>query len=198
VRSSTASSSSRHQTTIEGLTGRIREASAAEDFGPERVQAVLAAALATDADWLEARYQQQRAQNWMLHSLYRVEDGRVSMLAAVFKPGVVSPLHNHGTWAVIGVYRGRERETRYRKINDATTPGSTRLEVEHTLVNPQGSVTVVPDGTIHSVEALDGHGAVGIHVNGTDIVTQPRSTFELTTGAESLYQPDFAQPEHQR
>jgi predicted metal-dependent enzyme (double-stranded beta helix superfamily) len=145
VRSSAASSSTRPQTTIERLIGRIREASTAEDLGPERVQAVLAAALATDADWLQARYQQRdEHQDWMLYPLYRAEDGRVSMLVAVFKPGVVSAVHNHGAWAVIGVYRGRERETRYRRVNDATTPNSARLEVERTLVNPRGSVTSHP------------------------------------------------------
>jgi predicted metal-dependent enzyme (double-stranded beta helix superfamily) len=51
----------------------------------------------------------------------------------------------------------------------------------------------VPDGTIHTVEALDGVDAVSIHVYGTDIVTQERSTFDLATGREDIYRPEFTE-----
>ena len=59
-------------------------------------------------------------------------------------------------------------------------------------MSPRGTVTVVPEGAIHTVEALDGVDAVSIHVYGTDIVTQERHAFDLETGAVSIFSPDFA------
>lgn len=116
-------------------------------------------------------------------------------LSRCSKPGVSAPVHNHGSWAVIGIYRGRERETWFRRTDDTAAPGQAQLVEVRTLVNPTGTVTVVPDGTIHTVEALNGQDAVSIHIYGTDIVTQPRSTFDLDTGAEEIYRPDFAEPQ---
>jgi len=169
------------------LVERIQDAAAGEDFGPEAVQAVLNAALAEGADWLDPRYVDRGGEDWRLHPLYRAPDRSLSVLAAVFRPGVVCPAHDHGSWAVIGIYRGRERETRYRLDGEPARP-----LVDRVLINPAGTVTVVPEGTIHTVEALDGLDAVSIHVYGTDIVTQRRRAVDLDTGAVSVFQPDFA------
>ena len=49
--------------------------------------------------------------------VYRAEDGRCSILVVVLRPGTPLPVHNHGSWAVIGVYKGREHETWFRRID---------------------------------------------------------------------------------
>ena len=187
-----------HRQSIHDLIPRLRQASALRD-GPEAVRAVLAAAVADDSDWLDPQYQERpETRDWVLYPLYRASDGHLSILVAVFKAGVSTTAHNHGAWAVVGVYRGRERETWYRRLDDGSAPGRARLQVADTFVNPRGTVTVVPDGTIHSVEALDGTDAISIHVYGTDILTQNRSTFDLRTGSEAPFRPDFTDlgPEH--
>jgi predicted metal-dependent enzyme (double-stranded beta helix superfamily) len=122
-----------------------------------------------------------------------------SMLVAVFAPGARAPIHDHGSWAVIGIYRGREQETWFRRVDDRSVAGRARLEVDRTRINPGGTVAGVPNGVIHTVEALDGQEAVSIHVYGTDIVTQARSTFDLEAGTESPFSPPFAgQEQHRR
>jgi hypothetical protein len=118
----------------------------------------------------------------------------VDRIVAVFRPGVPAPVHDHGSWAVIGIYRGRERETWFRRANHEQGPGRARLEVVRSFVNETGAVSTAPDGMIHTVQALDGRDAVSIHVYGTDIVTQQRSTFDLDTGTEEIFRPDFAEP----
>jgi predicted metal-dependent enzyme (double-stranded beta helix superfamily) len=119
----------------------------------------------------------------------RAEQGDCSLLVAVFRSGAAVPVHDHGSWAAIGIYRGREREARYR-IGDAEAP----LDVVATLVNAEGDVTVVPDGVAHTVEAIGGNDAVSLHVYGTDIITQERSTYDVTTGAARPYRPGFTDP----
>jgi hypothetical protein len=62
-------------------------------------------------------------------------------------------------------------------------------------VNQRGTVGMVPEGRIHTVEAMDGQQAVSIHVYGTDIVTQQRSEFDPVTGTERVFRPPFAEPD---
>lgn len=177
---------------LSGLIARIDQASREGTLDPELVHELLSEALSGPSDWLDPRHRQRDdSADWALHPVHRAQDGRCSILCAVFKPGVRSPVHNHGSWAVIGVYRGRERDTWFRRLDDTSVPGKARLETARTFVNPRGTVTVVPDGTIHAVEALDGREAVSIHVYGTDIVTRERSTFDLETGTEELFRPEF-------
>ncbi|WP_051218213.1 cysteine dioxygenase family protein [Nocardioides insulae] len=166
------------------LIERILRTTTQPDFGPERVRDVVAAVLADPTDWLDPRHQHRGGEDWMMHSLYRAAS--LSVLAVVFGPGIVCPAHDHGSWAVVGVYRGRERETRYRRANPPRG-----LVVDRVLVSPRGTTVVVPSGTIHTVEALDGHDAVSIHVYGTDIVTQHRHEYDPATGAAKIFAPDI-------
>ncbi|GAA3178814.1 hypothetical protein GCM10010531_36010 [Blastococcus jejuensis] len=159
-------------------------------YGPAGATALLQAVLAQPLDWLDEQYQERPDdRDWMLYPLHRSPDQRASMLVVVFAPGVTAPVHDHGSWAVIGIYRGRERETWFRRTDGGATPGTAQLVADRTFVNPTGSVHLVPDGTIHTVEALDGVDAVSIHVYGTDIVTQDRSEFDLETGRVQPYRP---------
>ncbi|MET8151962.1 cysteine dioxygenase family protein [Actinoplanes sp. NPDC049668] len=155
---------------------------------PDEVPEVLAAALAGPGDWLDEQYLRRPAdRDWMLYPLYRAADGRRSLVIAVFRPGAEAPIHDHGSWAAIGIYRGRERETWYRMNAEE------RLERVRSFVNGTGAVSVIPDGVIHTVRALDDTDAISIHVYGTDIVTQERNMFDPHTHRASRYLPPFTE-----
>ncbi|MDD7942839.1 cysteine dioxygenase family protein [Actinomycetospora lutea] len=180
------------------LIDRLRAVAATTQFGPETVREVMANALAEDGDWLDQACQQRDGDPvGKAYPLYRAADGRLSMLAVVFAPGATTPVHNHGAWAVVGTYRGRERDTWYRRLAGDAASSRGQLEEVTSQVSPAGTVTVIPDGTIHAVEALDGQEAVSLHVYGTDIVTQPRSTFDLATGIETPFSPPMSEPDHE-
>ena len=180
-------------TSIHDLADRVRDASApGTGPDPEQVRDILREALATPGDWIDPAYQQLGEGEYALYPVYRAEDGRCSMLVAVLRSGTPLPVHNHGSWAVIGVYKGREHETWFRRVDDGSVPGRAQLEVDQTFVNERGTASVVPDGRIHTVEAMDGQQAVSIHVYGTDIVTQQRSEFDPVTGTERVFRPPFA------
>jgi predicted metal-dependent enzyme (double-stranded beta helix superfamily) len=156
---------------------------------------ILREALATPRDWIDPAYQRLGEGEYALYPVYRAGDGCCAMLVVVLRPGTPLPVHNHGSWAVIGVYKGREHETWFRRVDDGSVPGRAQLEVDQTFVNEPGSASVVPDGRIHTVEALDGRQAVSIHIYGTDIVTQQRSEFDLLTGTERVFRPPFVDTE---
>jgi predicted metal-dependent enzyme (double-stranded beta helix superfamily) len=180
--------------TIDRLIAELSGRAIGAGFGAEQARELIADALATPGAWLDERYlQREPEQDWVLHPLYRAADRSLSMLVAVFKPGAAAPIHDHHAWAVVGVYRGSERETRFRRVDDGGRPGQAELHATETLVSSPGDVTIVPAEAIHTVEALGDHDAVSIHVYGTDIVTQARSTYDLATGTVTTYQPDFAE-----
>ena len=177
--------------TLHHLVEQI-QVTASNGAGPDpvHVKHALEQALKDESDWLDRRYQQLGEGPYSLYPLYRADDGRCSILSVALRPGLPLPVHNHGTWAVIGIYRGREQETWYRRLDDGSVRGRAALEVERTFVNERGAVGIVPDGKIHTVEALEGS-TVSIHIYGTDIVTQERSTFDLQAGTEEIFRPPF-------
>ena len=52
------------------------------------------------------------------YALYRAEDGSLSLFSLVIPAGAETPVHDHLAWGLIGVYRGRQDETVYRRLDD--------------------------------------------------------------------------------
>jgi predicted metal-dependent enzyme (double-stranded beta helix superfamily) len=97
------------------------------------------------------------------HLLHVPDDGAYSLVAAVWRPGQRTPIHDHVAWCVVGVHRGEEHEVRYRLVDGHL------VEDGHT-VGPCGEVTVLtPPGDIHA-EVNDGTAvAASLHVYGADL-----------------------------
>ena len=97
------------------------------------------------------------------HLLHVPDDGAYSLVAAVWRPGQRTPIHDHIAWCVVGVHRGVEHEIRYRLVDDDL------VEDGHT-VGAHGSVTVLtPPGDIHAVVNDSDVVAVSLHVYGADL-----------------------------
>lgn len=179
------------QVTLEHLATQLATTAAAGVPDPERVRALLQDAL-LERDWLEARFGViPEGEQYALFPAYRDPARRCSMLVVSLRPGMPLPVHDHGSWAVIGIYQGRERETRYARLDDLSEAGRASLVRAAESISEPGNVSIVPDGEIHTVEALDGQPAISLHVYGTDIVTQQRSTFDLEHGTEEIFRPTF-------
>src|SRR5689334_17294431 len=63
---------------------------------------------------LTAEQRQGDPQEYRQHLLYVADDGAFSLVALVWLPGQVTPVHDHLSWCVVGVHEGQEEETRYR------------------------------------------------------------------------------------
>ncbi len=176
---------------LEQLATHLATAAAGGVPDPEWVRTLLYEAL-NERDWLDARFAViPDGEQYALFPVYRDPEQKCSALVVSLRPGMPLPVHNHGSWAVIGVYRGRERETRFARLDDRSEAGRASLVRAAESINETGSVTIVPDGEIHTVEALDGQPAISLHVYGTDIVTRERSTFDLERGTEEVFRPTF-------
>lgn len=61
------------------------------------------------------------------------------------RAGAAIPVHDHGTWEILAVYRGEIEHTLYRQVGDVETPGYADLEVvENRLLGPMDVVAALP------------------------------------------------------
>ena len=63
------------------------------------------------------------------YALYRAEDGSLTLFSLVIPAGAETPVHDHLAWGLIGVYRGRQDETVYRRLDDGASDTVAQLEV---------------------------------------------------------------------
>jgi predicted metal-dependent enzyme (double-stranded beta helix superfamily) len=101
------------------------------------------------------------------HILHVEPDGSFSIVALVWLPGQETPIHDHVSWCVVGVYRGDEHETTYELRNGQRDP---HLVMTGEHVNRNGSIaSLIPPGDIHRVRNGGNELAVSLHIYGADI-----------------------------
>lgn len=100
--------------------------------------------------------------------LYRSPTQSFSVRAFIWEPGRRYPIHDHGSWGILGVHLNEIRETKYRRLDDGSRDGYARVEQYCETVIKRGDVTHVlslNDG-LHKMEAAGGKAAMSIHVYG--------------------------------
>ena len=117
---------------------------------------------------LAAEHQRASTECYRQHLLYVDPDGAFSIVALVWLPGQRTPIHDHVSWCVVGVYAGGEEETLYRLVDDGT--GDPHLVRAGHSVNGEGTTSwFVPPGDIHEVANSTDRKVISIHVYGADI-----------------------------
>jgi predicted metal-dependent enzyme (double-stranded beta helix superfamily) len=144
---------------------------------PRAVADRLAPLLATDG-WLAPEHQLGSPDGYRQHLLHVSDCRRLSVVALVWLPGQTTPIHDHVSWCVVGVYRGAEHETHYERVERA---GRSYLRPTGEVVAPAGHVEalVPPAENIHRVTATGTGKTISIHVYGADI--EQRGTSILRT-----------------
>lgn len=89
-------------------------------------------------------------------------------------PGVVSPIHNHGTWGVVAIIKGQEKHTFWRRAQDPAFPD--RIESVGKQIFSAGEIVSFAPKAIHQVEAIGEEPVLTFQLYGD---TQPRSRFEF-------------------
>jgi predicted metal-dependent enzyme (double-stranded beta helix superfamily) len=109
--------------------------------------------------------------------------------ATVRQPHVITNVHDHGNvWTLYGLIEGRETMYRYERI-DAGPPdqGPAQLKlVGRHMIGP-GDIDIVPPGKIHQEHAGPDR-SIAFIVRARRPGTFPQHSYDLTTGAVSVYQ----------
>ena len=106
----------------------------------------------------------------------------LTMLKVCFPCGRRTPPHDHGTWAVILVLSGQEKNTLYRGAGEGLRAAS-----EVTL--QRGAILPMRAETAHVAECMGEEPALGLHVYGGDILELPRRMWDPLTLEEHVYEP---------
>lgn len=149
--------------------------------------------LATGQDFIPDQLAQPSRDGYALYALHVEPDGSFCVASAVWDVTQKTPIHDHGTWGVIGIYRGVEHEARYAP-NPSVVDGPPVFLHEHDV--PAGSVTIccTTDADLHQVSCASEIPCVGIHVYGGNIGEIERHAIDGLTGAVTLFVSRWASP----
>jgi 3-mercaptopropionate dioxygenase len=186
---------------VRALVDTVRQQSTNIPDVAERVEALkpaFARLLGTDG-WLPDEYAQPDATSRMgdgigQYALYRAEDGSLCLFSLVVPVGAATPVHDHLAWGLVGVYRGEQHETVYRRLDDGSDPGRAQLEVskEQPLKPGDCYPLIPPTDDIHYVRTTSRTPSISIHLLANDTACVWRHKFEPHTGAVTPFRSGYA------
>lgn len=122
--------------------------------------------LITNSYWIQTQYVEPDPETGTgVIMLYDEIGYPLTVQIAVYQPGKVSTVHNHGNWAVVTVLKGEEKNTFWRRIHgDRQYPDRVEAVAEVTLL-PGDIISFTPDA-IHCVEAVGDEPTVTFSIYG--------------------------------
>ena len=152
---------------------------AAAANGSRGVLEVVAKAVATPAEVLKVLGEPQRAAVQVLH-----RSAEITVFNLIWGPQMCQLPHNHGMWAVIGIYTGREDNIFWRR--PAGIPGGRIEAAGARALSERDAVPLGPEiihSVINPIKRLTG----AIHVYGGDFFAVPRSEWDPEHLVEGPY-----------
>jgi 3-mercaptopropionate dioxygenase len=150
-------------------------------------------------DWLPDEYAQPDVKSGMgdgigQYALFRAQDGSLCLFSLVVPPGASTPVHDHLAWGVIGVYRGRQEETIYRRLDDGRDEGRARLEIARQQVVDTGQFYTLlpPTDDIHYVTTVSDVPSVSIHLLANDTACVWRHRFDPSAGTVAAFRSGYS------
>ncbi|MBD2209823.1 cupin [Nostoc linckia FACHB-104] len=98
----------------------------------------------------------------------------LTVQTVTFAPGTLSTIHNHGTWGIVAILKGEEKNTIWRRNPSPDAEHKIEAAAEVNLL-PGDIISFTPDA-IHCVEAVGDEPTVTFNVYGE---TDPKERFEF-------------------
>ena len=98
----------------------------------------------------------------------------LTVQTVTFAPGTTSNIHNHGTWGVVAILKGQEKNTFWRRSSHPEFPDKIEKVGEINL-SPGDLISFTPE-TIHQVQAIGKEPTVTFNIYGE---TNPKQRFEF-------------------
>jgi predicted metal-dependent enzyme (double-stranded beta helix superfamily) len=130
-----------------------------------RVAGALARHLPRPAQLLTAAQLDGDPAGYKTHPVHVEPDGSFSIAVMVWRPGQITPIHDHVSWCVTGVLEGTE----YEEIFSLSPDGGSLAAVTRRQSPPGTVAGFAPPGDIHRVRNSGAGVAVSMHVYGADL-----------------------------
>jgi predicted metal-dependent enzyme (double-stranded beta helix superfamily) len=157
------------------------------------------AALLADQSWLPDDFAAPYAASGMgggigTWLIFRAADRSLSLFSLVVPPGAETPVHDHLAWGFVGLYRGEQAETVYRRTDDGSHAGHATLDVlQINALRPGDFYTLLPpDGDIHAVRTTSVEASVSIHLLANDTGCVVRHAFDPEHGQVRAFRSGYS------
>lgn len=164
----------------------------------EAIKPTFADLLAADG-WLPERFTRPDATSRMgdgigQYALYRAEDGSLCLFALVVPAGAATPVHDHLAWGLVGLYRGAQQETVYRRLDDGSDERRAQLEIakEQPLTPGEFYPLIPPVDDIHYVRTTSATPSISIHLLANDTACVWRHKFDPSSGVVTPFRSGYA------
>lgn len=127
---------------------------------------------------LPQQVMQPNKDHYVMYPVYVAPDDSFSIASAVWGVNQTTPIHDHGTWGVIGIVQGSELEIRYQR--DEMTQ-SVLWKDESIIQENDVVVCCTSDQDVHKVACASNIPCVGIHVYGGNIGEIERRSYHPET-----------------
>ena len=138
--------------------------------------------------FLQPDHFRSNPQHYERNAIHFSPDGNLSLFALVWLPGQWTPVHDHGSWGVVGIVQGLLEERSYMAI-DGEIVRDTGIRLRRggvILLNP-GSVTSFvpnPDHIHMTGVAAEGETCVSLHLYGR--IMNSFHTYDVAAGTRRL------------
>ncbi len=128
------------------------------------------------------------------YALYRAENGSLCLFSLVVPAGAATPVHDHLAWGLVGIYRGRQDETVYRRLDDGRDPARAELAVSKRQELGPGEFYALlpPIDDIHYVRTISETPSISIHLLANDTACVWRHRFDPASGVVTPFRSGYA------
>lgn len=131
--------------------------------------------LVTNSYWVQTQHQPPNPNTGVsIVTLYDEIGYPLTVQNVSFAPGMISPIHCHGTWGVVALLQGQEKHTFWRRTHDPEFPDRIACVGERIL--QAGELISFTPHAIHQVETVGDEPSITFNLYGD---TQPRSRFSF-------------------
>ena len=121
--------------------------------------------------WLEERHRVGNPDRYTRHLLHRDPQNRFVVLALVWMPGQMTPIHDHSCWGVMGLIQNSLEEVCYDRLDDGKRADYAEIEQSRGTDVGQGGVAYLlpPYEEIHRIGNTSDKPTISLHVYGRDL-----------------------------
>lgn len=131
--------------------------------------------------WLQMEYKEPSPDTgWGIHFLYREHQFPLTLQMVTWLPGHRSTIHNHGSWAMVALIGGQERNRIWVRKPSPEHPD--RIEEAGELLLAPGDIVALTPNAIHSIEPVGDEPTVSFNLYG---VTDFKSRYEFDSAAHT-------------
>lgn len=154
--------------------------------------------LAHADDFLTPEHRKPDPNQYARHAVYVCPQGGLSLFTMVWSPGQWTPIHDHGTWGVVGVIKGRLEERSFVRTDQQDDDALSQLELTRSgvVILGEGSIcTFVPDPDhIHRTGCAEGgQTTVTLHLYGRAMTNY--HVYDVDAGTRELIDVSASEPD---